>query len=207
MRLLLVSDVHDAVSNVRRLGRDFDAVIAAGDFTYKATLEAAVEALTALAEIGPVYFVPGNTDPPELARFRTDGVYPLHGSTAPLGPFTVGGVGGSLPTPFKDLFRISEEEIEALLKSLIPPPHILVTHNPPKGHLDRVGGVKPVGSVAVRRYIEERQPLLSVHGHIHEDRGISLLGETVLVNPGPLKDGYYAVAEIDRVVKVELRSL
>ncbi|MEZ0320034.1 MAG: metallophosphoesterase family protein [Pyrobaculum sp.] len=207
MRLLLVADVHDAVSNIRKLGRDYDAVIAAGDYTYKRTLEAAAEALLALAEVGPVYFVPGNTDPPELTRFRADGVYPIHGATAALGPLVVGGVGGSLPTPFDDLFKLSEEEIEALLKSLRPIPHILVVHNPPRGLLDRVGGVRPVGSVAVRRYIEERQPLLSVHGHIHEDRGITVLGDTVVVNPGPLKNGYYAVAEVDRVVRVELRAL
>ena len=64
-----------------------------------------------------------------------------------------------------------------------------------------------MGNLAVRRYIEERQPLLSIHGHIHEDRGVDLLGDTVLVNPGPLKEGYYAVAELDRTVKVELKRV
>jgi Icc-related predicted phosphoesterase len=42
----------------------------------------------------------------------------------------------------------------------------------------------PVGSTAVRRVIEERQPLLSVHGHIHESGGERKLGATVSVNPG-----------------------
>jgi Icc-related predicted phosphoesterase len=32
--------------------------------------------------------------------------------------------------------------------------------------------------------IEERQPLLSVHGHIHESGGERKLGTTVSVNPG-----------------------
>jgi Icc-related predicted phosphoesterase len=41
-----------------------------------------------------------------------------------------------------------------------------------------------VGSTAVRRAIEERQPLLSLHGHIHECRGAVRLGKTLSVNPG-----------------------
>lgn len=40
------------------------------------------------------------------------------------------------------------------------------------------------GSTAVRELIERYQPKLSVHGHIHESRGISRLGSTVAVNPG-----------------------
>jgi len=194
MRLLLVADVHDGVDKIKALPRNFDAVIAAGDFTYRRSVEAAVEALEALAEIAPVYFVPGNTDPPELARYENAAVKPVHGRVLPLGPYTVGGAGGSLPTPFNDLFRVTEEELGRLLSSLAPTPHILVVHNPPRGILDKVGGVRPVGSVAVRRYIEEKQPLLSVHGHIHEDRGIDMLGGTIIVNPGPLKDGFYAEA-------------
>jgi Predicted phosphoesterases, related to the Icc protein len=208
MHLLLVADVHDAVRNIKAIRGKYDAVIAAGDFTYRRSVEAAVEALKALAQIAPVYFVPGNTDPPELARYEAEGVKSVHGRTLPLGPYVVGGAGGSLPTPFNDLFRVSEEELWRLLSSLAPAPHILVVHSPPRGYLDKVGGVTPVGSTAVRRYIEERQPILSVHGHIHEDRGIDMLGGTVVVNPGPLKDGFYAEAELDGVkVVVRLREL
>jgi len=42
----------------------------------------------------------------------------------------------------------------------------------------------PVGSVAVRAAIEKYQPLLGLHGHIHESRGIYRLGHTLCVNPG-----------------------
>lgn len=40
------------------------------------------------------------------------------------------------------------------------------------------------GSPAIRRAVEEVQPLLSLHGHIHEARGIQKLGRTVALNPG-----------------------
>jgi Icc-related predicted phosphoesterase len=44
--------------------------------------------------------------------------------------------------------------------------------------------LKPVGSTAVRDAILEYQPLLSLHGHIHESRGVQKLGKTVVINPG-----------------------
>jgi Icc-related predicted phosphoesterase len=40
------------------------------------------------------------------------------------------------------------------------------------------------GSPAIRRAVEEVQPLLSLHGHIHEARGVQKLGRTVALNPG-----------------------
>ena len=41
-----------------------------------------------------------------------------------------------------------------------------------------------VGSVAVRQAIEKNQPLLGIHGHIHESRGFVKIGRTVCINPG-----------------------
>ena len=42
----------------------------------------------------------------------------------------------------------------------------------------------PVGSTAVRRAIEDVQPLLSLHGHIHESGGSVRLGKTLSINSG-----------------------
>jgi Icc-related predicted phosphoesterase len=42
----------------------------------------------------------------------------------------------------------------------------------------------PVGSHAVRQLIEEYQPLLALHGHIHESRGDVRIGRTLAINPG-----------------------
>ena len=47
--------------------------------------------------------------------------------------------------------------------------------------------VKPVGSTAVREAIEEHQPALSLHGHIHEARGNCRIGRTLCINPGQLR--------------------
>ena len=40
------------------------------------------------------------------------------------------------------------------------------------------------GSTTVRELIEEYQPVLGLHGHIHEGRGVAKLGRTLCVNPG-----------------------
>lgn len=42
----------------------------------------------------------------------------------------------------------------------------------------------PVGSVAIRAAIEKYQPLMGLHGHIHESRGEQKIGRTLCINPG-----------------------
>jgi len=42
----------------------------------------------------------------------------------------------------------------------------------------------PVGSRSVRELFEKYQPLLGLHGHIHESAGVEYIGRTLSVNPG-----------------------
>ena len=46
--------------------------------------------------------------------------------------------------------------------------------------------LKPVGSSALRNAIEKTQPLLGLHGHIHEGRGSMRVGKTLCINPGSM---------------------
>jgi Icc-related predicted phosphoesterase len=56
----------------------------------------------------------------------------------------------------------------------------------------------PVGSTAVRAAIEQYQPIASLHGHIHEGRGATKIGRTLVVNPGSeYPDGVLRGALID----------
>lgn len=79
-------------------------------------------------------------------------------------------------------------------------PWILVAHAPPhETALDRLPNVPhPIGSKAVREFILERQPILSLHGHVHESPIVSgsfrdKLGSTVCVNPGQGHEQLHAV--------------
>jgi Icc-related predicted phosphoesterase len=40
------------------------------------------------------------------------------------------------------------------------------------------------GSHSVRAAIEKQQPLLGLHGHLHESRGAFRIGRTLCLNPG-----------------------
>jgi len=67
------------------------------------------------------------------------------------------------------------------------------------------------GSAAVRAAIEKYQPLLSLHGHIHESRGQTSIGRTVAVNPGSeygegLLRGAIVTIAGDKVDNVQLTS-
>jgi Icc-related predicted phosphoesterase len=70
----------------------------------------------------------------------------------------------------------------------------------------------PVGSTAVRDAIQRYQPLLALHGHIHESKGVQRIGRTVAVNPGSeyaegILDGALIDLQPDTgVVRVQLVS-
>lgn len=42
----------------------------------------------------------------------------------------------------------------------------------------------PVGSTAVRAAVEKYEPILSLHGHIHESKAATKIGPTLAINPG-----------------------
>jgi len=56
----------------------------------------------------------------------------------------------------------------------------------------------PVGSKAVRTAIEKYQPLVSLHGHVHESRGVARIGRTTCINPGSeYGDGHLRAALVN----------
>jgi Icc-related predicted phosphoesterase len=110
--------------------------------------------------------------------------------------------GHSNPTPWNTPREISEENLAKLLASKIeqldhPEKSVFNIHVPPKDTIiDSVTDIDPktlkrdlrrikgAGSPAVREAIEKYQPLVGLHGHIHESRGEFKLGSTVCLNPG-----------------------
>lgn len=112
-------------------------------------------------------------------------------------------LGWSNPTPWETPRECSEEELLGKIRSLADqvedieraifnihvPPHGTGLDSAPEiedGNRVKRGGtiMASVGSTAVRDAILEYQPLLSLHGHIHESRGMQKLGRTVCINPG-----------------------
>lgn len=83
------------------------------------------------------------------------------------------------------------EDMEHAIFNLHVPPHNAKIDSCPKLDEDMqvvysIGNpvMAPAGSTAVRAAIEEHQPMLGLHGHIHEGRGETKIGRTLCVNPG-----------------------
>jgi Icc-related predicted phosphoesterase len=151
--------------------------------------------------------IPGNDDEPAIdaALNSSSRVRNVDGKLIDFGEFQVMGYGASNRTPWNSPREFSEEVILQRLRetgATMDPDRPLVAniHVPPyRSTLDEApmiddelrpvlkGGnpvSAPVGSHAVRSFIEEYQPLVSLHGHIHESRSATRIGRTLAVNPG-----------------------
>ena len=152
------------------------------------------------------YVCPGNDDSTatdDVIR-RSQRVKLAEGRAVELGEgFSMVSTGWSNLTPWNTFRELPEPELAAKIAALIPPDAnmrrtVFNFHCPPYGSgLDEAPEVDedldikdagrsliPVGSTAVREAIERHQPLLSLHGHIHEAKGVTRLGKTLCINAG-----------------------
>jgi len=157
----------------------------------------------------PLYLIPGNDDDFAIDPILdSDEFRPINADGKVLdipGGLRLLSYGWSNETPWNTPREVPEQELyrrlDELAEHVEDPRHaVFMTHVPPHDSgldtapiLDEnlrptvsAGDVLrgPVGSTAVRRLIEERQPVLSVHGHIHESAGERKIGATLSVNPG-----------------------
>src|SRR5882724_11993027 len=207
VRLVCFGDIHMAFRAIERLGpvlREADRAILTGDLTHFGDPPDAFRVVEAVRKFCPsVLAVTGNLDMPwVIDAFRADGIS-LHGEGRRLGGLAVFGCGGSNITPMDTPTELQEDELATILEQAHAtvadaPRRLLVCHTPPYDtRLDCLMNGTPVGSPAVRAFIERRQPDVAVVGHIHEGRGIDHLGRTVVLNPGALRDGGYVVVDDD----------
>lgn len=153
------------------------------------------------------YVIPGNDDPWAIDEVLASGtsVVACDERIELVGPHEMVSLGYSNRTPWKTPRELDEDEIYARLRRLVdqlekPERAIFNIHVPPwESSLDTAFEVDeelryvtkggrprevPTGSRAVRQIIEEAQPVLSLHGHIHESKGVTRIGRTVAINPG-----------------------
>jgi uncharacterized protein len=149
---------------------------------------------------------PGNDDPLEIDPVLrgADRIECPEGELCELGPVVLASLGDVTPTPWNTEREYSEEElgerIAAIMDQLTPGTRSIVNfHCPPYSsgldtapELDETlkpvlrGGrpsFVPVGSHAVREAIKRYQPVVGLHGHIHESRGAQKVGKTLCLNP------------------------
>jgi putative phosphoesterase len=219
MKLLVVSDFHGSIEAARKTAAKVheiqaDAIIVCGDITHFGSVEDAEKILASLTVLGlPVLFVAGNCDPSQLAEAQIKGSVNLHEQCHRLDTVSFMGLGAAPSSRFYSWFEMSEAKImNALMqtadrcsegKSLV-----VVSHAPPKGtKVDRALSAIHAGSVSLRTFIEKRRPSIVFCGHIHEAKGIDRIGDTIIVNPGPVRHGNCAIADLDDKIEVRLESV
>jgi Icc-related predicted phosphoesterase len=162
-------------------------------------------------ELGvPAYVISGNDDPWSLDSLSLDDhewVHAADGRVVPLqghADWSLLSCGLANPTPWRCPRDVSEAELRGQLDQLatavpdfertvanihVPPygtgldiaPELDTSVDPPQPVF---GSNVPVGSTAVRDFLTDCQPAVSLHGHIHESGGAAVLGRTQAFNPG-----------------------
>jgi Icc-related predicted phosphoesterase len=158
----------------------------------------------------PLYLMLGNDDPPELADLLDQASWGVHaeGKVVHLDDeHEMISWGYANTTPWHTYREQNEQELAATYAGLAdqlerperavfnlhPPPYNTQLDDAPALDEDlrvqaTLGQVQyqAVGSTAVRDILAERQPLVGLHGHIHESSGIRRLGKRkgLILNPG-----------------------
>jgi Icc-related predicted phosphoesterase len=154
------------------------------------------------------FFAPGNDDPAfvdDMLRSSAFVVNPEEGLVDLGDGITMISVGYSNKTPWDSPRELPEDELAAYIahqaESLGNTDRVIFNfHVPPRDTpIDQAVLLDPefrpimksgvpvisgVGSTAVRASLEKYQPMLSLHGHIHESRGEARIGRTLAINPG-----------------------
>jgi len=154
------------------------------------------------------FIMPGNDDPPQVGEILEQSEFIINpeGKVVEVDPHhEMISLGYSNLTPWRCPRDIPENELKAKIEQLVSEVEnlencIFNLHCPPyDSGLDMAPALdenlRPivkggqiyyvaVGSTAVRESIETYQPLLGLHGHIHESRGVCRIGRTLCLNPG-----------------------
>lgn len=217
MIVIGLADVHGntgPIKKMRKIMESADVILLVGDITNFGKRADIKRVITSCNHNKRRLFaVSGNCDYREVDNYLNEKDINLHGKGEVYKGIGFTGLGGSLITPFGTPNELTEKEIQHCLAKggLIPPntPMVLVSHQPPAHtNCDRIASGKHVGSVAVREFIEKRQPRICFTGHIHESVGVDMIGDTHIINPGMLSRGRYAHAEInDDVATIEVREI
>jgi len=150
-----------------------------------------------------VYMAPGNDDRIEVDQVIEDSavIINCNNKNVMLGDHEMITFSWANPTPWNTPREKPDEELEPMLEDLIAkvkdksnaifnfhvPPYGFALDLAPELSRDLVQAADRkihVGSKAVTKMIEKYQPLIGLHGHIHESRGAQKIKRTLIINPG-----------------------
>jgi uncharacterized protein len=207
INILHLTDIHGTEFYFDKIRQEIitsDLIIHSGDITHFGREKEAryiVEIIKAYNK--NLYAVPGNCDYPGVEEYLVSENISLHRRVISFKGITLAGLGGSLPCPGTTPFEYSEMEAGGWLAELqvnigTDTPFVFVSHQPPYGTLnDDVGSGTHVGSHEVEKFVLNSHAIVCTTGHIHEGAGADTLAGCKIVNPGPFREGYYALIHIN----------
>lgn len=208
MKIISFGDVHEDTSNLIKIKSELetaDLIVISGDLTNCHGKTETKKVLDAVKKYNKhLLAMYGNMDKQEVDGYLTKEGINLHGNGYVFGDVGIFGCGGSSPTPFNTPSEISETDIEQYLtngynKVKDARWKIMVCHTPPRDTTtDIVRSGMHVGSQMVRDFIVQYKPDVCISGHIHESRGTDKIGNTIVLNAGMFKDGWYIEINIDK---------
>jgi uncharacterized protein len=213
-KLLCITDIHNHLDSFQRIlnhAGPTDMILLGGDLTNFGT-PADVERIVQIAQSTnlPVLAVAGNCDSAQVDLRLAELGVSVAGRGVVINDIGIHGLSAAPPW-HRGMYAFTEEEAVMLLQegySQVTDArwHVVLSHVPPHDiKLDRTHFFQHVGSTALRQFVERTRPALVVCGHLHESRGVDMLGPSIVVNCGPAKSGYYAIAEIDERIRIDLR--
>lgn len=208
MKIISFGDVHEDTNNLIKIKSELevaDLIVISGDLTnYHGKVEAK-KVLESIKRYNKRLLAQyGNLDQSDVNEYLTSEGINLHGNGYVFGDVGIFGCGGSSPTPFNTPSEITETEIKKYLtdgyaKVKNTKWKIMVCHTPPKDTvIDIVRSGMHVGSSTVRDFIVQYKPDVCISGHIHESRGKDKVGDTIVLNAGMFRDGWYIEIDIDK---------
>jgi len=218
MKIISFGDVHEDTNNLIKIKSELenaDLIVISGDLTNYHGKSEARKVLESIKRYNKRLLVQyGNLDQPDVNEYLTGEGINLHGNGYIFEDIGIFGCGGSSPTPFNTPSEISESDIEKYLvngyiKVKDAKCKIMVCHTPPKDTaIDVIRSGLHVGSSVVRDFIVQYKPDVCISGHIHESRGKDKVGDTIVLNAGMFRDGWYIEVVIDKgVLSAVLKSV
>jgi uncharacterized protein len=207
MKILAVADLHGAQYRLNLVLKNIemycpDIVVVCGDITQFGPAQLATNLLNQV----PVdtMAVPGNIDTPDVIRgIDESNATNLHLRRTVKQKMPFIGIGGVPEQPLSEVL-IQDGKTKKPLGKLVTKDSIIVTHVPPYKLQDKVFIGSHGGNKELREIVDTYQPKLVLCGHIHEDPGVTISGNTTVVNCSMGKRTEGAIIELGSTVKVTI---
>ncbi len=208
MLILAIADIHGRAERLAALApqaAEADLILIAGDLTDFGGAAEATRVIAALGDaVQKTLAVPGNWDKKGARQAIEAGGLSADGRLVERGGALVAGSGGSPLRTGLMPYERKDSDIADSLESCLEGwtgdggrPLIALTHVPPRGTGADIRRGCHVGSAALRELFGAILPTLWVCGHIHESPCARESGSCLVVNPGSLHDGRYALVALE----------